>query len=365
MIHRPIHNRWLSFCILGLTISICSISHGQDQIKINDLKPASANQYEIVGNDPYIIFDAQQTKTEPDYLILNLGKDLKGVPLELFFNSENDIFDPYYKLSFTAPEFPSALRIPKEVNLDNTTRLRLDITECDGCLIEFISRPVLESESNDMEIVEATHTQNGIKRLIDSEPEILLEGWRMNDLNGKVSNFTVSGGDPYLVSPRLSTSTENLAAVYFKLKAPNSGSSWNHYQLYYQTERHPFIAQARSAFQMADNTEEIVEFVVPLDYLSTEFPPSLIVERLRLDLPEISGAWSLLEVKLLHQDQYDEFKPLVPKQIFHTKQQRATGYGLINKVLNNLFSDLSFFLSYLLLIIVTAYFFFRAYRSNS
>jgi len=116
---------------------------------------------------------------------------------------------------------------------------------------------------------------------------------------------------------------------------------------------------------MTDGTDGMLEFIVPLDFLNTEFPPSLIVERLRLDLPEIEGAWSLLEVKLLHQRQFGEFRSLIPEQIFHTKQQRATGYGLIKKVLNKLFSDLSFSLSYLVLIIITGFFFFKAYRSNS
>ena len=102
----------------------------------------------------------------------------------------------------------------------------------------------------------------------------------------------------------------------------------------------------------------------PLDFLSKEQPSNAVLERIRLDIPEISGNWALLEARIVHQEQLDAYLDKIPAQLIEIKQQRATGLSLIKKSLLNVFADIGFSLSYLLLLILSAWFIVRAYRSN-
>jgi hypothetical protein len=98
--------------------------------------------------------------------------------------------------------------------------------------------------------------------------------------------------------------------------------------------------------------------------LSNEQPSDAVLERIRLDIPEISGNWALIEARLVHQEQRDNYMDKVPAQLLEMKQQRATGLSLIKKSLMNVFADIGFSISYLLLLILSAWLLVRAYRSS-
>ena len=344
------------------TLAFSTISAGQ--IISHDLLVTEDGRYKVIGDDPYIIFNPQQVQSEASHLIIDLGDDPKTVPLTLFFNSKDDLFHPRYKINFTAASFPAALELPEDIVINNLSRLRLDVEQCPDCSINFASLPLLTSEPRLITAAQITDVQNGLNRLSSASALISTIGWQLNDIDGELSRFNISGDDPFLVSPRLSASTSHLQGVYFKLTAPSSGEVWNHYQLFYQTERHGFTPQASATVRLGDSDDGLVEFMLPLDFLSQERPSDTVLERLRLDLPEIQGQWSLLEVRLVHQDQAADTKRLVPAQLIQIKQQSATGLALLKKVLLNVASDSRFSIGYLLLLILTSLFFIRAYRSN-
>jgi len=110
-----------------------SASATDNEIISNDLIENSKSQYTVTGPDPYIIFNPQQLESNARTLFLDLGKDIENKPLELFFNSDDDVFNPGYKISFTVDNFPIGLVIPQEVTLSSRTRLRLDVNQCSGC----------------------------------------------------------------------------------------------------------------------------------------------------------------------------------------------------------------------------------------
>jgi len=331
----------------------------------NDLHAITSGQYKVNGPDPYIIFNAQQQAESVNYLVLDLGTEINNKPLELFFSSENDIFDPHYKLNFIAPSFPAALAIPENTSLTSSTRLRLDIEGCPACTVAVNNVPILGGSSAGAILIEPSSVRNGVDMLDVETKPITTSGWRLNDLSGDFSGFEVSAGDPYIVSPLLDISTRQFAGVYFKLSAPRSGEIWNNYQLFYQTERHGFIIEANSTFRIPDSQTSTIEFMIPLGFLSNELPSDRVLERLRLDLPEVPGHWSVVEARLIHQDSANKFKHLVPPQLSHTKQQRARSLSLMKKSLHNVLADLGFSISYLLLLVFTGFFFLRAYRSAS
>lgn len=350
-------------------LALCATKSVKAQISTNDLLEIAPKQFMVDGDDPYIVFNAGQLNSTGTarFILIDLGSELNGAPLELFFKNENSVFNPHYKLSFMVRSFPAILALPNDVVVSNSTRLRLDVNQCPDCRINFNSIPTLvtslESTSPDANLVEPTSVQNGIVQLDETGLEISLRGWQLNDLEGEFSRFEITATDPFLVSPRQVISTHQLAGVYFKLKAPISGEIWNDYQLFYQTNRHAFEAQASSTLRIADSNDGVVEFMVPLHFLSKELPSDEILERLRLDLPEVSGNWSLLEVRLLHEDQASDYKASIPNQLVHIKHQRARGLALIKKSMNNVLADLSFAISYLVLLTFICFFFLRAYRS--
>ncbi|MBL4674411.1 MAG: hypothetical protein JKX81_19275 [Arenicella sp.] len=335
------------------------------QTVTNDLTATSSDHYQITGDDPYIIFNPKQQSEKARYLSIDLGSHLTGVPLEVFFSSQQDLFNPYYKISFTVSSFPAALQLPTDITFTESTRLRLDINQCQDCSINLESLPVLSNQIiGSATMVQPSRLQNGITSLASNSVPLNIRDWQLNDLSGEPNNFKISAGDPFLVSPQLTLSTQQLAGVYFKLKVPKSDVIWNDYQLFYQTERHTFSAQASSTFRAADSANGIVEFMFPLDFLSKEQPSDAVLERIRLDIPGISGNWALLEARLVHQGQLDDYLDKIPAQLLEIKQQRATGLSLIKKSLLNVFADIGFSISYLLLLILSACFLVRAYRAN-
>jgi hypothetical protein len=351
----------LSSFIAAVLFSGSSIA----QSVTNDLSATSSTRYAITGDDPYIIFNPDQQTEKPRYLSFDLGSQLTGVPLEIFFNSKQDLFNPYYKISFTVSSFPAALELPAEIAFAQSTRLRLDINQCDACSLNFESLPVLTDRVDTrVTLIKPNRVQIGITPLDNDSPPITNADWFFNDVTGELGEFEISAGDPFLLSPSLSLSTEQLAGVYFKLKAPSSDHVWNKYQLFYQTERHSFSRQASSTLRIADSANGIVEFMFPLDFLSKQQPENVILERIRLDIPEIPGFWALLEARLVHQDQMADYLNMVPTQLIQSKPHSVTGRSLIKQSLLNVSTDIGFLLSYLLLLGSITWLVIRAYRSN-
>ncbi len=368
--------------LAGALFSNASIA----QTVTNDLSATSSNDYRVSGDDPYVIFNPGHEAENARYLSIDLGSHLTGVPLEIFFNSQQDLFNPYYKISFTTPSFPALLELPTDISFSQSTRLRLDINQCQDCPVNLQSLPFLSNQvSASATVVQPSRVQNGVRPLASGSSPLDTNDWQLNDLSGEPNDFEISASDPFLASPQLTLSTQQLAGAYFKLKVPRSDQAWNDYQLFYQTERHAFSAQASSTVRVADSfnkvadsfnrvadsdngiadgADGVVEFMFPLGFLSNEQPSDAVLERIRLDIPEISGNWALLEARLVHQEQLDDYLDMIPTQLVEMKQQRATGLSLIKKSLFNVFADIGFSISYLLLLILTAWLLVRAYRSN-
>ncbi len=351
-----------------VTLFICVMfmfsNVGKSQISSNDLDLKQTGQYQVNGVDPYLIFNARQTLESSNYLLIDLGQEITGVPLELFFKSVDDLFDPYYKLQLTAESFPAAIKLPQNIDVVDSTRLRLDINQCPNCIVRFDALPLLTNEVEQASIIVPNTVLNGITTLESSPEPISKNGWQLNDINGSLDSFVISGADPYMVSPRLITSTRHLAGVYIRLQAPQSDKPWNDVQVFYQTEKHSFSQDATLNLRLPENQQNSLEFVVPLEFLSKEHPSNSILERLRFDLPEISGEWSLLEARLIHEDQAMDTVQHIPTKIVQFKRQTSSGiWALLKKSLENVVSDLGFTISYLLLLIFVGLYFIRLYRS--
>jgi hypothetical protein len=362
---RKINRNLLRVLLTGMTAVVLFSGSSSAQTITNDLSATSPAHYDISGDDPYIIFNPVQQAEKPRYLSIDLGSQLTDVPLEIFFNSEQDLFNPYYKISFTVSSFPAALELPAGTAFTQSTRLRLDINQCESCSLNFENLPVLTDQIDaTVTLIEPKRVQIGIVALDKNSATIINPDWHFNDLNGALDKFEMSADDPFIVSTQLSLATEHLAGVYFKLKAPKSNHAWNSYQLFYQTERHSFSRQASSTLRIADSDNGIVEFMFPLDFLSTQQPSNIILERIRLDIPEISGYWTLLEARLVHKENVADYLRMIPVQLIQSKQQVVTGRSLIKQSLINVSADIGFSISYLLLMLSVTWIVVRGYRSS-
>jgi len=338
-----------------------------DELSTNDLKELDSGEYKVTGIDPYFIIKLGNRLNDSRSITLDLGEKLSELKLEVFFKSNASVFDPYYKATYVIDSFPAKLKLPLEAA--SNTELRLDLVDCHNCQLNLSNVISADQPQADKIPLEPSEVLNGLSELGDEGRTIALDDWRLNDLTGELSGFEISGGDPYIVSPKLNTSTKGLAGVYFKFHAPHSGEAWDDFQLFYQTERHDFNIMANSNMRISQRANEqtlkFTEFLIPLRFLSQDSPPSSLLERIRLDLPVIAGEWSLIESKLIHENEQQQYETLKPKQLIHTKLQRASGLGLIKKSVLNVWADRSFVIAYLIMLSVIIFMFTRAFRRYS
>lgn len=333
-------------------------------VSTNDLSKHSESVYEVSGIDPFFVFTLDSEAIVAGDLIVDLGQEISDLKLEIFFRSRDSIFDPHYKASYRVDRFPVRLKLPPDAL--TSSKLRIDLVDCSSCRIDLsnaISTDKSQIDSNSLEPVELL---NGLKQLNPNGHVLELSDWSLNDLDGKIMGFEIAAGDPFFVSPKINVSTKDLAGVYFKLNAPDSNQAWDDYQFFYQTEHHGFSLNASSSMRVRHGPDSHefgnTELFIPLSFLGEDFPPSKSLQQIRLDLPLIDGKWALLESKLIHDSQLEQYLMFRPKQLVHTKLQRATGLGLLKKSFFNVWQDRGFVIAYLLLIVAVIVMFVRAYR---
>jgi len=349
---------WLS--LLGFS----AFATASELASTNDLRKRSDSVYEVSGIDPFFIVEIDSKASVSGELIVDLGKQVSDIKLELFFKSRDSIFDPYYKASYLIDRFPTKLKLPASAITSN--KLRIDLVDCPSCQIDLSSAINSDESLTSSAPLEPIELLSGLKELNPKGQVLALSDWNMNDLDGTLEEFEIAAGDPFFVSPKLASSTKGLAGVFFKLSAPNSKEAWDDYQFFYQTEHHGFNVKASANMRVSQgpNKQDFssTELFIPLNFLSEDFPPSKSLEQIRLDLPLIDGKWALIESKLVHESELEQYSAARPKQLIHTKLQRATGLRLLKKSFFNVLADRGFVIAYLLLIITVIALLLRAYR---
>ncbi len=354
----------------GLWISLFGFSASATSSELastNDLSKRADNTYEVSGVDPFFIVELDSQTNTSGELTIDLGQRISDLKLELFFKSRDSIFDPYYKANYLVDTFPVKLKLPADAIASST--LRIDLVDCLSCQIDLSNAISTDESLTTSKSVEPIELLNGLKQLPVKGQVLALNEWSMNDLDGTLQKFEIAAGDPFIVSPRLTSSTTGLAGVYFKLSAPDSNEAWDDYQFFYQTEHHGFSVKASANMRVSQGTNKqessITELFIPLSFLSEDFPPSKSLEQVRLDLPLVDGTWALIESKLVHENELEQYLSVKPKQLIHTKIQRATGLRLLKKSFFNVLADRGFVITYLLLIITVIALLVRAYRRYS
>ena len=353
---------------LRLLVSFLALSFNgyasAEIVKINDLVHQGQTSYQARGNDPYIVFSPIGTNRDSKFLLLDVASEQTITQLQVFFKQSGDSFDPSYRLDFKdiTSTGKLALKIPSSVFIAPESNLRLDIDGCTACVLE-IGDSINPSTSNkNLPELIPSGVFNGVNSLPNAGLVVSAENWQFNAVTGSLTKFEISSHDPYLVSPKLSLGTDGLAALYVQLKAPDNHNIHNDFQLFYATENHGFTEQASSHIRAQNVPGQKLELLFPLDFLSTQAPRGLTLEKIRLDLPLISGSWSLDKVSLISDTQLSEYTHLWPTQLIQNKTQRATGLSLIKKSISNIFSDTGFAVSYMVLIILISAGFVRAFN---
>lgn len=370
----------LLLIILGLMPISAALALTAPAFETHDMRSESGNSFVINGADPYILFSAISDEEQPKYIVLNLRLDVtaieqKDIPMELFFRAPSDStdqFDPLYRLRFTVPssvlkrEQPTiALALPDAQKFSLRNPMRLDIDSCAQCRFEMISPPKLTAQLQaNINEIEPYRVFNGLRPLPAKGLELNIEGWQLKDLTRLDEQYEITGDDPYMISPPLDAATSDFAGVHLALTTSERNMRSHDFQLFYSTEAHGFIERASTSVRVSSDDSGDVQFVIPLQFLGSEHPRTMMLERLRLDFPpeQPGTAWQLRKATLLHQDQIDEFRELIPERRLEVKRQRANGWSIIGKSLSKITSDLGFTLFYLLLLLATSLGFWRAYR---
>lgn len=318
------------------------------------------------GNDPFIVFKPFKNKNADNankFLIFELKVDQLDAQLQLFFKARGSSFNPQYTLDFIAPKASIfALKIPDDVAIDQG-KLRVDFNNCDGCQVSFVSAR-LSPDADDNFIVEANKIKNGTLKIDKQAGYIFTESsWVLNNIDGTSTAFVISGEDPYISSGLLNISTKELGGVYFKIKPPESVAlaPYLDFQLFYATENNNYKPDVSSVARLP-SSNKVIDLFIPLNYLNSAPTKDLILTRVRLDFPLLSGQWSVLESQLIHKSMTSEFTQYTPKLLLQRKRQKLRGSSLAKDILNNVLADKIFIFSYLSLMLLTAFIFFRRFK---
>ena len=209
-----------SFCI-NIANAYASIIKNDLTLVSND-KEASIDEFIVTGNDPYIIFNTNSLENNKRdgklFLELDLGSKVTNVKIELFYKAKDQQFSPTSKLQYVVPSFPASLEIPSEIAPRMSASFRLDLVDCNSCIIDLSSSTKIDHEPKAITIVKPLLSK--IRQLPKQGHDFSNEEWRLNDLSGSIKEFQVSGDDPFIVSPLFSFSTNEFAGVYIQLDSP-------------------------------------------------------------------------------------------------------------------------------------------------
>lgn len=356
------------------------IANANPTFELNGITAQDNNNFNIVGPDPYFIFSPLNDVEQPNYIVLNFKLEAakranNQIPMELFFKSPvntKDHFDPFYKLKFNIDPLTIkdkgqrfALAIPKTLAFTSGDKMRLDLDDCQGCRIEMLDYPKLVSTpSTGTVIVEPYRMLDGLIAIDTTGRKLATLNWRLKDMNHSNNIHVVSGGDPYIISPTLDSETANLSGVYVELVAISNQQQRSNFQLFYATEFHGFIERASTFVSVKPSDYGAVKFVVPLDFLNSGIPKNKSIQRLRLDFPQdqLGSKWRIEEITLIHKEQMADFQELIPHRRLENKFQRPSKLGFIGQIITKITSDLGFTLGYLLLLLLTGFGFWRAFR---
>ena len=381
------HYRKLAFltaAVLMLGTTDVTQALSLPKIKSHDLVNEGSRLH-VSGPDPYITFEPYRSESSGRFLLFNLHienlpDNLDAVPFELFFSAlspaphakTNDlVFDPRYRvrLSVARPEFQSGetwFAVPLPDDRPPSSQLRLDFERCADCSIEVLSHPkVVLSAPDDMTIAKITRIYNGVNKLDKEGLTLPLTNWELHDMEGDLRSLSVTGLDPFMISPVIDISTKDLAGIAVTLSRTQvANSDYLDFQLFYATEHHGFRADASALVRVKAQTSNQYRFFIPLNHLSEEQPADHIVERIRFDfLPEESAnLWRVKAVKAINRAQMADYQPLTPPQILINKQQRAGKRQLLVNVMKKIINDTAFTLFYLLLLASTAVLFWRRFK---
>jgi len=372
-------------------------------ISIQGLTKTSSNSFRIAGNDPHLVLplapksggDVTAQLSGDQSLILPMSlrgipKSQLEIPVEVFFkstlNSNSRLFDPIYRIQFIVDraEFSSIrIPIPKDLNFDSLI-IRVDIDQCNNCQILLSGSPYLSTDSSETFTENSANISNfrlmnGARSIPNEGLDVAVDNWELHHLKSSTDGLLVSGEDPFLISPIIDASIDELAGVLFELDAPGAETPVFDFQLFYATESHKFIEPASSIMRVAGqaNTQKsTLRFYIPLGFLSSQNPKVQLFKQLRLDLATRSlgfdqsvhsSYWRLLKVSLVNKDSAAPFTSIRPAQLVHSKMQKATTAQVIKGIFHKVTADKGFIFSYVLLlmtVIIIAYRRFRAARAT-
>jgi len=364
----------LSTLLYSLPVVALSVA----PLEVHDIRAEDNSRYILTGPDSYFRFSAINNEERPRYLILNFKleseSDYEFVKMELFFKAraaDENHFDPFYRVRFnvdtailSSQASAIAIAIPNTPTTGSRP-MRLDIDSCKQCRFQLVSYPKLTSNlPANIKLIQPYNVINGLQEIPEEGQQLATENWLLKDLAHSASGVAIDGNDPFMISPLLDASTSEFGGILFDLTSTDISVKSYNFQLFYATEFHGFTEQASTRVRAKSKETGSVKFVVPLEFLGKEHPKSVFLQRLRLDFPEDQSEahWRLNNVTLLHRSQMEQYRTLVPKRRLEVKRQRATGFGLIRKVILRVFSDTTFILSYLILLLLTASGFWRYYR---
>ena len=383
-----------------IMLMLSSNTHAIDILGQNDIQSNSQSEYEIGTSDPFLIFALDQgwlgNSEDEQAQRLTLPLQLRFPPkpdsdrtvsIELFYSLAGPItgsttgsdspksleggqFDPLYRISYQldASNLASSqlvFKLPESVDLTDGTLVRLDIDNCNQCVLgESLSTP------NQIDALTPTRVFNGINDVAENGLNIEAKDWILKRFEWSDDNLGTSlvktGPDPHIISPNLDLDPSNLGGLLLKLSlvADSSGGPISVgagiLEVFHADNQHSFHHKAATIVKLPHTTEleaqGSIELFVPLGHLVHEQPPVALVERIRVDLPEVTGAnWRIENSVLVNRLKIEEHAEKIPKLVRVTKPLRSSGLQRLQEIGAKMLGDWPFMTFYLLVCCTVAW----------
>ncbi len=399
--------------------SIKHTSHADESLQ------ATESLMAVSGRDPHIIFTLDKNwlssaaespqATYPLTLPFKLKSQPKGpeqskndnaalshIKLELFYKvaaqtNQQYVTNPWFRLVYSLPMAALAnadlegtgltVSIPKFVELNPNTLLRLDLDGCESCTITVLERPF----ANASEELIAQRIMNGTVNLEADDLSIEPEEWTLRNLVRSDRGLIPQTSDAYMVTPHLDLTAQSVAGLGLTLSAYRTNpdgvlssharsqqgtqaSELIEFQIFHSDNLHGFHDRASSQFKLwlnpsvglsqnsnSPNQAPSCDYrvFIPLTHIVKEMPEAadpLVLDQLRVDFPsDTSLRWTICDTWLVPLANLSAEVEHQPALLHHQRLDRASGLTLLKGTLTNLLRDWPFVLALLVLLLLTVW----------
>jgi hypothetical protein len=317
----------------------------------HNMVPIGPNAFRASGGDPYLFtpnFSHPLKSIQGLFLSLSLTGTSASQPMQLFIATDRHGWSEALSFRFT-PNPNGKIFLPfrfygkgkafrEDASLMN---VRLDVGECDACVLKVRQALLVQGPSAELlAMVPVDLIEPDVPVPMAMAADISQKGdWVLRDIDRDGEGlFRVSGGDPYLISPKLNVPLSQVKGVQFRIEFPGQ-SGYRKMQLFWSSYSHHY-EEERSIWFKAALENGIADLFIPV---VDAVPKGDLIRNMRLDLVDASGmSFRLLAARLVASPD-PSLLQRTPVRMVYARDRRYDRDRLVSDTIHRISGDKAFF----------------------